>query len=1348
MAATNGLPPPPALDIHHANAAEKWKKFELAWKNYSRALKLHKEDEDVQVGTLLTVVGPEAQDVFTTFEWDNDGDDEKIGPVLEKFKTYCEPRKNVPFERYCFNQRSQNVDESYDQYKTALKKLSEGCDFASITPDEILRDRLVFGIRNNKVRERLLRETSLTLERTDEICRAAEQMSEQLRVVGDTHVEGTTAHAVQMSGKTRHKTTKTAAAEQNQSKPSVECWNCGRTHELRKDACPANGKKCKICGKNNHFAVKCRSAEKGNKPSVRGVELVDGEQKELHVYTTNKEQEQLDDSQLITLKLESGNFLRFQPDTGAQCNVIPLHLYKKATEDYKLSQVKRGNVALRAYGGAKLPVVGCARIKVWRHRTPCLLDCQIVDNAEVRPLLGRRACLGMNIVKYVDSDALNRPETSNAEVHATATQQTTPLTPSDLASKFPKVFSEKTGLLAGSYHIRLDATQQPVQHAPRRVPVALREKVKQELEKLNEEDIITPVTEPTKWISSMVEVVKPNGKIRICLDPRDLNQAVQREHYPLPTIEDISTRLEGAKVFTKCDVRNGFWHVQLDEESSYLTTFHTPFGRYRWKRLPFGINSAPEVFQRKMHELIEGLEGVEVIADDFLIVGFGKTLDEAIRSHDKNLLKFLERCEERGVVLNITKLKLRQKEVPFIGHIASDRGLLVDPTKVRAISEMPAPKDKAAVQRLLGMAQYLSKFLPHLSDMTKPLRELTQKNVTWFWGTAQEEALEDLRQAVTSTPVLRYYSLKEEVTLQCDASQSGLGAAILQQGQPVAYASRALTPTEERYAQIEKELLAIVFACERFEPYIFGREEVNVETDHKPLEVIVLKPLNAAPKRLQRMLLRLQKYDLRVKYKKGTTMHVADTLSRAHLPEVNACLFEEALEKIDHREMLPVSEESWQHIYQASHSDPVMAELRDVIQSGWPNKKTDVPECIRPYYDVRDELTVQGPLVFKRQQLVVPLALRKELIECTHATHIGMEGCVRRARDTLYWPRMSAEIKDFVGKCDICLAHRSNQTKEPLQHHELVTRPWSKVGADLLELDNRSLLVVSDYFSNFIEVANVTQNPTSRKVIKALQDIFARFGIPDTLVTDNGSQFTSAEFKVFAKTWQFEHVTSSPRYPQSNGKAENAVKTVKRLFIKCKTSGQSEYLALLDWRNTPSEGYGTSPAQRLMGRRCKTRLPVAGKLLQPETTIERDSTALVAAKARQQHHYDKSAKALPPLNAGDAVRLKLPGQQTWSPAVCIREAGPRSYEVESQGTRYRRNRRQLIKTEESPPPEPDFELPGTSPPEADLELPETSPAVTPLPQVQASPKKETTPPTVRRSERKRATPVWMKDYVQ
>ena len=224
-----------------------------------------------------------------------------------------------------------------------------------------------------------------------------------------------------------------------------------------------------------------------------------------------------------------------------------------------------------------------------------------------------------------------------------------------------------------------------------------------------------------------------------------------------------------------------------------------------------------------MNELIEGLQGVEVVADDFVVVSLGEMKESAVRNHDDNLQGFLQHCDERGVKLNSRKARLRMSEVPFIGHVAIPEGLCIDPVKVRAIKEMPPPVDIAGIQHLLGLAQYLSKFLPHLSDMTKPLRELAQKDVEWTWDQPQKQALDNLKQAVTSTPVLRYYNLDEEVTIQSDASQSGIGAALMQNAQLVAYASRALTSAEMRYAQIKKELLAIVFACECFEAYIYGR---------------------------------------------------------------------------------------------------------------------------------------------------------------------------------------------------------------------------------------------------------------------------------------------------------------------------------------------------------------------------------------------------------------------------------------------------------------------------------------------------------------------------------------------
>ena len=277
------------------------------------ATELTVKTEAIQVATLLTVIGEEAREVFSTFnDWARAGDETKIEPVLQKFEQYCEPHRNVPFERYRFNRRVQEAGETYDQYRTALLKLAAGCDFQTISPNEILRDRLVFGVSDAKVRERLLRESKLTLAKTDEICHAAESMVSQLKAVEDT--SGVIVNVVE-SGKEVSK----FRGSEAEVKRSRECWNCGRKHEYyKKELCPAYGKTCTKCHKLNHFAVKCR----GGKGTQHGIKAVDGTEDNTEIFQVSNCK--FDESQFVTLELESGKYMRFQADTGAQCNVVPL----------------------------------------------------------------------------------------------------------------------------------------------------------------------------------------------------------------------------------------------------------------------------------------------------------------------------------------------------------------------------------------------------------------------------------------------------------------------------------------------------------------------------------------------------------------------------------------------------------------------------------------------------------------------------------------------------------------------------------------------------------------------------------------------------------------------------------------------------------------------------------------------------------------------------------------------------------------------------------------------------------------------------------------------------------------
>ena len=267
--------------------------------------------------------------------------------------------------------------------------------------------------------------------------------------------------------------------------------------------------------------------------------------------------------------------------------------------------------------------------------------------------------------------------------------------------------------------------------------------------------ILRQVTISTPWISSLVVTKTNSGKSRLCLDPKDLNEEIERENYPLPTIEDIATKLHKAKVFTVLDVKNGFWHVKLAEESSYLTTFNTPFGRYRWIRMPFGLCSAPEIFQRRMHEMVEGMDGIEVIADDFLICGCGNTQQEAIRDHNKILRRFLVKCEKQNLHLNSAKVKLRESTVTYIVHNVSADGVKPGEDKLNAILQMPSPRDPTEIKRFLGMFQYIDKFIDGLSTKTVNMRKLIRKYVVWNWTQEQEEEFNNLKTSITTTPTLK-----------------------------------------------------------------------------------------------------------------------------------------------------------------------------------------------------------------------------------------------------------------------------------------------------------------------------------------------------------------------------------------------------------------------------------------------------------------------------------------------------------------------------------------------------------------------------------------------------------------
>ncbi|XP_062603618.1 uncharacterized protein K02A2.6-like [Saccostrea cucullata] len=502
----------------------------------------------------------------------------------------------------------------------------------------------------------------------------------------------------------------------------------------------------------------------------------------------------------------------------------------------------------------------------------------------------------------------------------------------------------------------------------------------------------------------------------------------------------------------------------------------------------------------------------------------------------------------------------------------------------------------------------------------------------------------------------------------------------MQKEQPVAYASRALNTAERNYAQIEKEMLGIVYGLQKFNEYVYGKT-VLVETDHKPLESLFKKPLSSAPPRLQRMMLKVQQHDLVVKYKAGKELYIADTLSRS----TGSDPAEEQEEQYEVHviETIPVSQEKVMLFQSETKKDPVLMKLKDTVLQGWPTNRKDLDSELTPYWNFRDEISIVDGLLLKGDRIITPEQLRPQMLKILHSSHLGQEKCIQRAKSTLFGPGIIMQLKDMIEQCNICNRYRNAQQKEPMIPHDIPNRPWQKVAADIMFFGNARYLITVDYFSKFIEI-NRLQDGKAATVIDILKQHFARLGIPEEFISDNGPEFANHEFKNFSKEYDFRHITSSPRYPQSNGMAERAVQTIKNLFRKAQDDHKDPYIALMELRNSEIPGVKLSPAQLLFGRTTRTLVPTVKSKLRPmgfNSELVREE--LQNIKDAQKSLYDRNSKPLKPLDNGDVVRVRIPGQSIKTPGRIVRPAEtPRSYFVQQGNTTVRRNRRDLIKTKE------------------------------------------------------------------
>ena len=1297
--------PPDPLEIYTGNPAHSWEKWKRKFGIYLQACGASTKPDVQKIGLLLNHIGDRGEEIYTNFTFapaTQDGtpaENTKYDKVVDKFDQYFTKRDPQLMLREKFwLHLKREPGQSFDSWVNTVRERAGECKFPEAFKQQAIRDKITFSCTEDHAKLKLYDEgAALSLEKAMKILSLKEATSQELKESKTASIDfvhkGEKVHNPKGGQKWKQYKNKSNPAQPPRGQESKKCGYCDTKHTPGKKHCPAAKHKCEKCKKVGHFAAICRST------SHKHVSQVDSQEGQTPTFVgeTTVKNNCIDQGWHIQLNV-NGNTdeLTWCIDTGAQVSVMPETFYKDV-----YGTLCKPDRKLVGAGDTPLDTVGCMDLNLTRGKHTQIKEKVYVVRGASKLLLGVPAIRSLGLIHEI-------PGTYSIKtVEAVRSSQTPPVPDSPLVTKeqvvkeYPQLF-QGLGKLEGEHTIILKEDAVPFcLTAPRRVPLPLLDKVKEEIRRLEELDVIETVDEPTDWCAPIVVVPKASGDVRMCVDLTKLNPAVKREVHPMPKVENTLGKIANPsgkrRLYSKIDANSGFHQLVLDADSRKYTTFITPFGRYMFKRVPYGITSAPEIFQKKMEKVLEGLDGVICHNDDVIIEG-----DEdpsSTESHAVRLRAVLARIKQSGLTLNLDKCLFAQTAVGYLGQIVDGLGVRKDPAKVKAIVEFPEPHDITALRRFLGMANQLMKFCNNLAELTQPLRDLLKTSVTWIWGPAQDQAFNAVKTELASDRVLALYNSKYKTIVSADASSYGLGGVLLQvqpsgETRPVAYASRTMTDTERRYAQIEKEALATTWALEHWQDLLIGMQGIEVETDHKPLvPLFSTKSIDELPVRIQRFRMRLMRYDFVIKHVSGKQLYTADAFSRSPVEDTSEHNDELQTETECYVRAvivnLPASDTRLDQIRQELKKDETLKVVMYHVQHGWPEDKRKVNGPIGAYWRERSHMSIHEGLLLKGRRLVIPETLRCDILRYLHDGHQGVVKTRQNASSSVWWPGLSRDIDKLVRNCNTCERYRKERI-EPMKGTQFPDRPWAKVGADFFYHKGNNYLLVIDYFSRDVEICLVSKTVNTADTVQKVKKVFSRHGVCDTFFTDNGPQFSSTEFREFAKQWNFEHVTSSPKYAQSNGEAERAVRTMKSILNKC----DDEYLALLNYRNTPLHN-GYSPAQLAMGRSLKTRVPVHPSELLPKlpdyTLVrkrEREYREKLASNYDQRHRVVEADQ----LSPGD--RVWIPDQQVEG-TVVQNHAAPRSVIIQTPTGNIRRNRRMTRRLDMTPRNDMDEQFPVT-----------------------------------------------------
>lgn len=1187
-------------------------------------------------------------------------------PTQPKDKTYVElctllsthftPPVIVHKERRIFSraQRNQDGPETVNEWIARIKNLAANCRFGNYLPQALV-NKFVDGL-DGKAFDRICEEDdTLTLEKAQEI--ALKYEIDNTVALGHHYVKGS-------SNDTPRGKVKTDRQRGTARKDDYRCFVCNKTGHMKRE-CKFKDYTCRGCGVKGHLQAACDVQRthyvRDTSAQATITQENGGDRVELQQNYLSKSKTDFCNvgnlhgiEKPIVLEVEVGrDRYSMELDSGAAISVISRDMYEKKLSAWKL---RKTSVRLMGYSGQPLDVLGCIFPVLCYKGQKRSLVFVVIENGGP-PLLGRNFISAFGIVFSMVNNVRSvvrpnvRPET-NKKLN-------------ELIQNHEELFSDGLGCFRhGQVKIELEGDANPVFKKPRQVPSKFQEQVIRELDKMEAEGIITKC-DSSQWGTPLVPVIKSDGTVRLCGDYKvTVNKNVKDVKHPLPSAEEIFSKLNGGQKFSKLDLSRCYNQFELDEESKGLCAISTMKGVFLMNRLPFGIKPASGIVQRELEKLLCGIPGVQNFLDDVMVTG---SSDE---EHLERLRKVFEVLQNAGFKLNKAKCEFFKSEVTFLGYVVDKDGLRKTDERMKAIRDAPEPKNVSEVRAFAGLVNYYSKFVRGLADIMSPLYKLLKKNVRFVWTSECSAAFKRIKDEICRDVSLAHFDPHASIFLTCDASNVGVSAVLSQKmsngvERPVAFASRKLHAAEANYSVIDREALAIMYGLNKFFFYLAGNKFV-IRTDHKPL-LSLLHPQKGIPtiaaSRMQRWAHFLSGFSYSIEHV-GSQQNIADFASR--FPTESWTLWKEGdsylnfinqpdCELVDQGVLVKEisNDEQLGVVLQVLKGELPLSALRD-----------------NPYRRFVDELSLESGTVMRGHRVVVPLILRKKILEQLHKSHLGIVKSKSVARSSVWWPELDRDLEEFIKDCPACLIQSHSPAKAKLIPWEPPVRVWSRLHIDFAgPVKGMSYLIIVDALSKWVEVFP-TKCCTSEFVLDKLVECISRFGLFDELVSDNGTQFVASNVQAFLKANGIRHRLTSPGHPATNGEAENMVKTFKNSLLKCLKGTQKSVRSivanfLIGYRKSIHCTTRMSPSQMMLGRDLKTSLDLMQSRAAESSKQEGVAKGNILRKQQVQIRCYRGTRDVR-FKVGDPVIVRDytdPNKASWTSAVIVEVEGPRNYYV-------------------------------------------------------------------------------------